>query len=161
MTSIIIILLFILQIISFYIISLLNAKLGKLQDIERKQEQVLAEIDASFGAYIAEIKDENNRLLEELERKDNRVSSQINEVVTSETSTNDETLPFDLPKTFVSKKLAANRYSNNAAVPEKKEPLSIKDKVLHYAEEGKSAIEIAKILQIGKTEVELFLKFKD
>lgn len=160
MTSILIIFLFILQMISFYIISLLNAKLGKLQDIERKQEQILKEIDDSFGAYIAEIKDENNRLLEELEQKDKRVSSPINEVVASET-TNSEDLPFDLPKTFVSKKIAANRYSTNAATSEKKVPLSTKDKVIYYAEEGKSAIEIAKILQIGKTEVELFLKFKD
>ena len=160
MTSIIIIFLFILQMISFYIISLLNAKLGKLQDIERKQEQILKEIDDSFGAYIAEIKDENNRLLEELEQKDKRVSSPLNEVVANE-PTNSEDLPFDLPKTFVSKKIVANRYSTNAATSEKKVPLSTKDKVIYYAEEGKSAIEIAKILQIGKTEVELFLKFKD
>ena len=67
---------------------------------------------------------------------------------------------FELPKTFVSKQLAANSYIKTASVTEKKVPVTIKEKVLYYDNEGKSIDEIAKMLQIGKTEVELFLKFK-
>ena len=37
----------------------------------------------------------------------------------------------------------------------------MKEKVLYHHDAGKSIEEIAKLLQIGKTEVELFLKFKD
>ena len=43
----------------------------------------------------------------------------------------------------------------------KKYLVTIKEKVLYYNEEGKTVNEIAKLLQIGKTEVELFLKFND
>ncbi len=69
-------------------------------------------------------------------------------------------VPFELPKTFVSKQRVANSYSKTATITEKKEPVTIKEKVFFYDNEGKSIDEIAKMLQIGKTEVELFLKFK-
>ncbi|QFF98559.1 hypothetical protein PB01_06800 [Psychrobacillus glaciei] len=155
MTSIILVILFLLQLFSFYWIALLNAKLNKFNDMEKKQEQVLAEIDDSFGAYIAEMKDENIRLLEELNRTEKSSGASPREVIEK------EALTFELPKTFVSKQIAANSYLKTAATTEKKIPITIKEKVLFYSEEGKNRDEIAKLLQIGKTEVELFLKFKD
>ena len=46
-----------------------------LTDMENKQEQVLAEIEDSFSAYIAEIKDENDRLLQELNNTNHVVAA--------------------------------------------------------------------------------------
>jgi hypothetical protein len=159
MTSIILVILFLLQLISFYFIALLNAKLTKFNNMEYKQEQILAEIEDSFSAYIAEIKDENNRLLQELNNTDRVVAATTEHVEEKESAI--ETTPiFEVPKTFVSKQLAANSYIKTASVTEKKEPVTIKEKVFFYDDQGKSIEEIAKILQIGKTEVELFLKFK-
>lgn len=66
MTTIILTVLFLLQIISFYFIALLNMKISKYKGMEDKQEQMIKEIENSFSAYIAEIKDENDRLLHEL-----------------------------------------------------------------------------------------------
>jgi len=159
MTSIILVILFLLQLISFYFIALLNAKLTKFNNMEYKQEQILAEIEDSFSAYIAEIKDENDRLLQELNTTNHIVAATTEHV--KEKETEKEASPsFEIPKTFVSKQLAANSYIKTALVTEKKEPVTIKEKVLYYDNEGKSIDEIAKMLQIGKTEVELFLKFK-
>ncbi|MFJ5770001.1 DUF6115 domain-containing protein [Psychrobacillus sp. NPDC093180] len=159
MTSIILVILFLLQLISFYFIALLNAKLTKFNNMEQKQEQILAEIEDSFSAYIAEIKDENDRLLRELNHTD-RVVAATTEQVEEKEDTIETTPVFEVPKAFVSKQLAANSYLKTASVIEKKEPVTIKEKVFFYADEGKSVDEIAQKLQIGKTEVELFLKFK-
>lgn len=160
MTSIILVILFLLQLISFYFIALLNAKLTKFKDAESKQEQVLAEIEDSFIAYIAEIKDENNRLLQEL----NNTEYSLAATTTTEKDKEkfiEKSPAFDFPKAFVSKKHVVGSYKKTAAATEKKMPNTLKEKVISYNEEGKSIEEIAKMLQIGKTEVELFLKFTD
>ncbi|TQR07255.1 DUF6115 domain-containing protein [Psychrobacillus soli] len=158
MTSLILVILFLLQIISFYFITLLHAKLAKFNNMENKQAQILSEIEDSFSAYIAEIKDENNRLLQELNNTNPVVAATTEFVEEKEKEVVPST--FDIPKTFVSKQRVANSYSKTATITEKKEPVSIKEKVFYYDNEGKSIDEIAKMLQIGKTEVELFLKFK-
>lgn len=160
MTSIILVILFLLQIISFYFIALLHAKLAKFNNMEHKQSQILAEMEDSFSAYIAEIKDENDRLLQELNNTNHVVAARTEFVKEIEKAEKVAPVPFELPKTFVSKQRVANSYSKTATITEKKEPVTIKEKVFFYDNEGKSIDEIAKMLQIGKTEVELFLKFK-
>ncbi|TQR20947.1 DUF6115 domain-containing protein [Psychrobacillus vulpis] len=160
MTSIVLVILFLLQLISFYVIALLYSKLSKLNDIEKKQDQVLAEMEDSFVAYIAEIKDENNRLLQELRNTEKSIAASTVEIVPKATNEK-EPFTFEQPKSYVSKVLAANSYLKSVASKEKKNPVTIQEKVLFYEEEGKSIDEIAKLLQIGKTEVELFLKFKN
>ncbi|WP_342566795.1 hypothetical protein MKY09_12565 [Psychrobacillus sp. FSL K6-4046] len=163
MTTIIIIALFLLQIISFYFIALLNMKLSKYKDLEDRQEQTMKEIEDSFSAYLADMKDENDRLLYEL--KENSFVPPIKEHASakeevSTTIKNDIDSSFVISRPLVSKHKVANSYVQAASLPEKKQPVTMKEKVLYYSEEGKSPIEIAKLLQIGKTEVELFLKFK-
>lgn len=160
MVSTILVILFLLQLISFYLVALLFTKLGKLKEVEKKQEQVLAEIDDSFSAYIAEIKDENNRLLQELKNTEKTFVAATTEEKVKKEPVIKETPVFEIPKTFVSKQLAASSYSKAVTPKEKKEPVTMKEKVLYFDEEGKSVEEIAKLLQIGKTEVGLFLKFK-
>lgn len=154
MTFILIGLLFLLQLVSFYIIALLYSKINKINDIEKKQQQVLDEIDHSFGAYIAEMKEENNRLLQELKSTDLQAAS-APKIIPKETTS------FPVQKSYTSKQTAASNYLKMVAATEKKVPTTIKEKVLFYHEEEKSIGEIAKLLQIGKTEVELLLKFKD
>lgn len=164
MITIFIIALFLLQIISFYFIALLNVKLSKYKDLEDRQEQTMKEIEDSFSAYLAEIKDENDRLLYEL--KDNRFVSPMKEHSSAQKEVS-ATVKSDLEPTvvlsrpFISKQKVANSYVQAANLPEKKQPVTMKEKVLYYSEEGKSPTEVAKLLQIGKTEVELFLKFKE
>ena len=66
MVSIILIVLFICQLLSFFLIMILNSKLAKFKDLEARQEKVIREMDDAIGAYLMEMKEENNRLIEEL-----------------------------------------------------------------------------------------------
>ncbi|MEK3974564.1 MULTISPECIES: hypothetical protein [unclassified Psychrobacillus] len=165
MTSIILTVLFLLQIISFYFIALLNMKMSKYKGMEDKQEQMIKEIENSFSAYIAEIKDENDRLLHEL-KEQNNYSSEKKEVISIakkeiSSASNEESQSLIISRPLVSKQKAASSYVQSSNLPEKEIPITLKEKVLYYSEEGKNPTEIAKLLQIGKTEVELFLKFQD
>lgn len=66
MDGIIIIALVCLQLVSFFFIVILFAKLNKFKELERKQEQIVEEMDAALGAYLMEMKEENERLIEQL-----------------------------------------------------------------------------------------------
>lgn len=158
MITTILIILFLLQVISFYFIALLNAKISRFNEMEQKQQQVLINIEDSFSAYIAEITDENNRLLQELQKPDfpKTTAPKILEKQPLK-----EVTPFDPPTSFVSKHIAANSYLKTAQTTTKKVPETVREKVFFYYEEGKTPEEIAKMLQIGMTEVKLFLKFND
>lgn len=67
MTTILIVVLFVLQLLSFYAIVILNTKLAKFQDLEKKQGHLMREMDDAISLYLAEMKDENNRLISELQ----------------------------------------------------------------------------------------------
>ena len=66
MITIFLVFLFIIQIISFYFLALLYTKVTKFDDLEKKQRKLMAEMDDSIGAYLSELKDENERLIEQL-----------------------------------------------------------------------------------------------
>lgn len=158
MITTILIILFLLQVMSFYFIALLNAKISKFSKMEEKQQQVLIDIEDSFSAYIAEITDENNRLLKELQ---NTEVPRTTPTKVLEKPSIKEATAFEPHTSFVSKQIAASSYLKTAQATTKKVPETVREKVLFHYEEGKNPDEIAKMLQIGKTEVELFLKFND
>ena len=66
MVTIILIVLFICQLLSFFLIMILNSKLAKFKDLEARQEKIIREMDDAIGAYLMEMKEENNRLIKEL-----------------------------------------------------------------------------------------------
>ena len=66
MVSIILIVLFICQLVSFFLILILNSKLAKFKDLEARQEKIIREMDDAIGAYLMEMKEENNRFIKEL-----------------------------------------------------------------------------------------------
>ncbi len=68
MTTILIAVLFFLQILSFYFLIILNTKLAKFKDLEKKQERLMREMDDTISVYLADMKDENDRLIQELQR---------------------------------------------------------------------------------------------
>ena len=45
---------------------ILNSKLSKYKEIEKKQEAIIREMDDAISAYLVEVKDENDRLIKEL-----------------------------------------------------------------------------------------------
>lgn len=66
--GIIIAILFILVMLSFYLIVLLNMKVNRFKQAEQKQERMIEEMEASITAFLTDIEDENSRLIETLEK---------------------------------------------------------------------------------------------
>ncbi|UPW84159.1 hypothetical protein [Lysinibacillus sp. Ag94] len=195
MTIILIAILFILQLLSFYFLIILNTKLAKFKDLEKKQERLMREMDDTISVYLTEMKDENDRLIQELQRV-SKSETQTNAVkheeqierqkeqspsLTKEESPVDGSTRLDNePRFYVPKNIVANAYSRqqqteakteakvvhssqqptNATKKEEAKPLTIEQQAVELAKQGKTAEEIAKQLQKGKTEIELLLKFQ-
>lgn len=173
MTTIFLVILFLLQIIGFYFLALLYTKVSKFDDLEKKQRKLMEEMDDSIGAYLAELKDENERLIAKLSERDAKETEQkqddtpiqtVQESVGAAQETKSERL-IDLPKMPV--KLALKSYNNTVSVQEpplfeQSEPELEDDRTRAIAlyDAGHSIETIAKKLGKGKTEVELILKFK-
>lgn len=180
MTTILIVVLFVLQLLSFYFIIILNTKLARFKDLEKKQERLMREMEDTISLYLTEMKDENNRLISELQVvskpqpvvihpiEDNEKVIHQKKQVVAEESPNALNLPeFEVeqrilvPKNIVAK--AYNRQQTTTNTTVKQDEVIKEDtfekQVLQLSKQGKSVEEIAKQLQKGKTEIELLLKF--
>jgi len=153
MTIILIAVLFILQLLSFYFLIILNTKLAKFKDLEKKQERLMREMDDTISVYLAEMKDENDRLIQELQRvsksetqtnameKEEQIVRQQEKEqpssLTKEESTVDGTISLDQePRIYVPKNIVANAYSRQQQSGAKAEA-----KVVHSAQQPSDATE--------------------
>ncbi|MCL1695437.1 MULTISPECIES: hypothetical protein [unclassified Lysinibacillus] len=195
MTTILIAVLFILQLLSFYFLIILNTKLAKFKDLEKKQERLMREMDDTISVYLADMKDENDRLIQELQRvSKSEIQNAVKQgkqivrqkeqeqppALTKDESTEDGSSSLDHePRVYVPKNIVANAYSRqqqtgakteakvvhsaqqstDAIQKENAKPLTLEQQAVELAKQGKTAEEIAKQLQKGKTEIELLLKF--
>ncbi|KPN93150.1 hypothetical protein [Lysinibacillus sp. ZYM-1] len=189
MTTILIAVLFFLQLLSFYFLIILNTKLAKFKDLEKKQERLMSEMDDTISVYLAEMKDENDRLIKELQNvsPSELAATSVQQTASFETqkerasslaeveAKNENPLSLDKDaRIYVPKTIVANAYSRQqqttTTVVSTPSPLKVEQKervkeltteqqALSLAKQGKSAEEIAKQLQKGKTEIELLLKF--
>lgn len=170
MVTVFLVFLFIIQIISFYFLALLYTKVTKFDDLEKKQRKLMAEMDNSIGAYLSELKDENERLIERLTESERptkikKIDKNIHpaEIITE----SEEVIPEMLvnrPKKSVN--LALKSYAASTAQSFKQneaaEPVVEDDRSRTFSlhDAGYSDEEIAKKLGKGLTEVELILKFR-
>ncbi|KGA82828.1 hypothetical protein KQ41_10025 [Lysinibacillus fusiformis] len=189
MTTILIAGLFFLQLLTFYFLIILNTKLAKFKDLEKKQERLMSEMDDTISVYLTEMKDENDRLIKELQNvsSSDLAATRVQQTVSNEPpqeqapSPSEQVLKNDSPlsldkdaRIYLPKNIVANAYSRqqqttatavSSPTPlkvEQKEQvkeLTIEQQALNLAKQGKSIEEIAKQLQKGKTEIELLLKF--
>ncbi|WP_341301941.1 hypothetical protein MHB44_05870 [Lysinibacillus sp. FSL H8-0500] len=190
MTTILIAVLFFLQLLSFYFLIILNTKLAKFKELEKKQERLMREMDDTISMYLTEMKDENDRFIQELQNVSQPAlastsiqhTAPVMEQKHSSLSTvqqkkedSSTTLEADT-RVYVPKNIVANAYSrqqqasanNSPVVPtttanheqKKEQTLTLEQQVLELMKQGKTSEEIAKQLQKGKTEIELLLKFQ-
>ncbi len=165
MLSIIIIFLVIAQCLSFYFIVLLNLKISSLKEVEEKQQRMKDDMDDAIGAYLAEMKDENNRLIQEMKtikkQSTNNSSSFINKqdssMYTKNTADRDDEIEtiqnnFKVPKAYVKKAYQTKQSDENK--------LTVEEQVIQMYKKGLSISDIAKRVNRGKTEIELLLKFQ-
>jgi hypothetical protein len=153
-----IIFLFILQLVSFYLIAMLYAKLGRVNELKKQQDVMMREMEDAVGAYLVEMKDENDRLLKELSTV--KPSESLSTRIPENKPVADSTTPLPSSK-IVPKSKAVSTYKQVAAkleVAEKEQ--SKEERALELSKSGYSIEEIAKRLSMGKTEVELLLKFR-
>lgn len=166
MLSIIIIFLVIAQCLSFYFIVLLNMKISRLKEVEEKQQLMKDDMDDAIGAYLAEMKDENDRLIQEMKtiKKEsmnnlppiiNKQDKTAHEAV-AEQENEKEPIPveknFTVPKAYVKKAYQTKQPDENN--------LTVEEQVMKMYKKGFSISDIAKRVNRGKTEIELLLKFQ-
>ncbi|MFS0574200.1 hypothetical protein AB1K83_01065 [Sporosarcina sp. 179-K 3D1 HS] len=171
MIWIVLIALFILQLVGFYIIALLYTKVSKFDDLERKQRKLMNEMDDSIAAYLSEVKDENERLVELLGRHDELAAARerVKPEPTTSKKEDGSTLPLPIQPPKIPINLAIKSYSNSAeklkngevadSAP-KSESMDTRSQIFRLYDAGLSEEEIAKKLGKGRTEVELILKFR-
>lgn len=175
MTTIFIIILFIIQMISFYFLALFYTKLSKFDDLEKKQRQLMTEMDDSIAAYLAELKDENDRLINELDAKAEKRTEQQdkrpNIPLEKQRKDTNKAPIFDVKTPVIPLSVALKSYSKPTSIEpefeaepklEVQEELEADDRTraIRLFDAGESVEEIAKTLGKGRTEVELILKFR-
>lgn len=167
MTTAFIILLIISQLICFYVIFIMNAKMAKLQDVEQRQNQLMREMENTFSVYLLEMKEENDRFLNELssisppKAPKTELDAQLPKSTNEQNPQDPSTYVKVVPKSVVQKAYKQQSRMQDASKEEETTPsLSAKEEqILSLHREGKTIEEIAKITQKGKTEIELFIKF--
>ncbi len=184
MVSIILVVLFICQLLSFFFIILLNSKLARFKDLEVRQEQIAREMDDAIGLYLMEMREENDRLIKEITAVKHK---SVREQDVSEASSNETVPQAQLPatppagtempsyereeagdskKSYVPLTFAANAYSKHLqqsyteekltqVAPEVVEPLQEQDELAHLPSFEREVVEMHRA---GKTIEEIAKK---
>ena len=170
MQTVFLLFLFILQVIGFYFIALLYMKVSKFNNLEKKQQKLMAEMDDAIGAYLSELKEENERLIAIIEKRqenDNR-NEKTSDSHRQEPVQQAERKDFNIVTPSYPVKAAMKSYQTTPTLKEsslsksisKVKEIDSRTLAIQMHDEGKPIEEIAKKLGKGKTEVELLLKFR-
>ncbi|MEO4053495.1 hypothetical protein [Solibacillus sp. CAU 1738] len=175
------------QLVIFYLIILLNNKVAKFKDLEVRQDQLMQEMDNAIGVYLIEMREENDRLIEQLNtvKIEQSIRTNVSEqahiekvqqaYVPPTVNGQGEQTPQEMEqmaekKSFIPKNMAASAYNRQKAQVQELAPkkldeveqknISFEQQIVDLYKAGQSIEEIAKQTQKGKTEIELLLKFR-
>jgi hypothetical protein len=129
-------------------------KVRQAEELELRQKQVASEIEDLFTSYLLEIKEENKRMGEWI--KNNKGPVEKGEKPEIKGDVKEERL--DIPKPNQSHPFSSYKPPQPEIEQEEYRP-SIHSRVFELKEKGYSFEEIAKMLDKGKTEIELLYKF--
>lgn len=166
--------LFILQLISIYFIMLLFMRVNQFKQLEQKQQRLMVEMEDAIAAYLVEVKEENERFIDELASDVERIRAQHASEESSEpTAEQSSSLRVDdeqqekaatppIARSRVIQSYGQQTQPKSAIKETEETPIASIEQsndafTLHAA--GYSVEDIAKKLNKGKTEVELMLKF--
>lgn len=158
MTLIFSLFLFVLQLIGFYFLVILYMKVAKFDELKEEQQKLMDEMEDTLGAYLVELKDENDRLVDRLAQFEKSREVQPKKLIDVQDETDEEKFLIK-PTKVVPVKTALKSYgatTNMSTAPKK----DSREYAFALCDEGFSIEEIAKKLGKGKTEVELLLKFR-
>ncbi|MGN7386789.1 hypothetical protein [Sporosarcina sp. SAFN-015] len=170
MQTVFLVFLFIVQVIGFYFIALLYMKVSKFNNLEKKQQKLMAEMDDAIGAYLSELKEENERLIAIIEKRQEN-GKRVENALDSrhqEPERQVERKEFTIVTPSYPVKAAMKSYQTAPTVKDSKSSKPVpkvhemdsRTLAIQMYDEGKPIEEIAKKLGKGKTEVELLLKFR-
>ena len=169
-----------LNMLAFFFIVLLYIRQNRFVHIEKQQRQVTEQMEEVISAFIAEVKEENDQFIakfqkiEEQQAKANQVEKQkgISYQMPSEKNRG------NIPKALLNKQMVRAYQSTaktkqqpeekitenlldvvEAAEAKEEKEKTLLDQAVELQKQGKKLEEIAKILNKGKTEIELLLKF--
>lgn len=189
MTTFLLLLSLILNAAAIFAIILLYLRQNRLVEAEKKQERIIKEIEEVFSAYLLELKEENELFIKKFKKKsspDNRIPDNDSPSEMKEVKSSEEKEKPDHQTRIaqgISYHAARKAYQQNIGqappqedfVPEPIEeevfllPITESEdareadffeQVMALKNQGKSNEEIARILNKGKTEIELLLKFR-
>ncbi|PKG24914.1 hypothetical protein [Niallia nealsonii] len=167
-----------LNMLAFLFIALLYIRQNRFVTIEKQQKQIMKEMEEIISTFIAEVKEENDQFIRKITKVEGGKAKKGKEEENS-------TIPFKQPaeknrgnlqKSLLNKQMV-KAYNNTAQntknleeditenlleliQPNAAEEKTLLDQAVDLQKQGKKIDEIAKILNKGKTEIELLLKFR-
>ncbi|OIJ13137.1 hypothetical protein BKP37_11560 [Anaerobacillus alkalilacustris] len=156
---------FLLHLVSFYLIIVLIQKTNSKKDLTETNEleSIKREIEDLLISYTTEMKEENEKLLSDIERK--RITKGVSELTIKSNDYKDD-LHVNSSAPHIQKNVLQKVIEEDDAytpplvsVTEDSLEQSNTAKVLSFAKQGYTSKEIAKKLNMGDGEVELLLKF--
>ncbi|ASB89590.1 Swarming motility protein SwrB [Bacillus sonorensis] len=148
---------FMLHGILIYFVIILYMRLGAFKDAEKKQKQLLEETENTLTAFLIELKDENEKLVRDLQQADKHQPDAPDE---SDAERAEAKETDDLPLHIESMIDEVERAEDELNQEERGDSDSLEEKAAALHEQGFSPEEIARRLKSGKTEIELLLKFR-
>jgi hypothetical protein len=173
MTTFLLIISFLLNIISLLAIVILYTRQNRFFDLEKKQGKMIQEMEETISTYILEMKEENDAFMNNLNKNKQEKKTQNQ----SEGKEKPQATKYKEMGSHANKRLNASKaYNKPVVVPDKSEgendweslfPFeegitqedTLVNRVITMHQDGLSIEEIAKRLGKGKTEIELLLKF--
>ncbi|KGX88610.1 hypothetical protein [Pontibacillus marinus] len=165
---------FLLHFIMLIAIVILSIRVSKTKELELKQEKVARQVEETFTAYLLEIKEENERLMNILEQNGQTDVAEKNSTGSDVTppepqrESRDQEPPGPIVKKEASEAPNVTSNQNKESQSSYDIPLeydkeesyqpSVQSSVFQLYDQGYNTEQIAKRLDCGKTEVELMLK---
>ncbi|KUP33407.1 Swarming motility protein SwrB [Bacillus halotolerans] len=142
-----------------YAVIILYMRLAAVKETEKQQKKLLEETENTLAAFLLELKEENEKLIdnldvpsvqtEEKQKEEHHYAEQHSE--RGAVQEEDNALPEHIEGLINEVERAEENVNSDARY---------EDEVMALYEQGYSAGEIAQKLKSGKTEIELFLKFR-
>lgn len=163
MTAFLLTVSFLLHALSLFIIILLYLQLSKVKEVERRQSQLIEEMEQTVSAYLLEWREENERFLQALSEKMNRRGEGEN--VAKRPASVPKPAKKEEKKEWTPPLASIEQMKDQVEIrtdkqPKLELPSSLEERAIALKKEGKTVDEIAKLLNKGKTEIELLLKFR-
>ncbi|PJY98636.1 Swarming motility protein SwrB [Bacillus vallismortis] len=143
-----------------YAVMILYTRLAAVKETEKQQKKILEETENTLAAFLLELKEENEKLIENTDSLPSQADGEAqtpdlqDAKIYSERNTvqEEENLPEHIEGLIT--EVERQEESVNSDVQ------TFEDQVIDLYEQGYSASQIAQKLKSGKTEIELFLKFR-